>query len=417
MTTIGLIVEYNPFHNGHLYHLQEAGKAFPGSRIICVMSGNWVQRGEPAVFNKWARAHMALKGGADVVLELPTVYALQSADRFAFGAIHTLLGCGGVSHLCFGSELGEIEPLKKMAALLAKEPPRLKALLKDLLAAGNSYPAALCQAAADYWCDEEMGRIISSPNNILGIEYLKHLLKAPSDIVPFTILRHGTGYHSLDLQGSIASATAVRKGLREENDQAYQALPPFSREIISREISTGRGPVFWESLGPALMAQLRRAGIKELSALPDMEEGLAQRFFKTCRTTSTLQEFLAQTATKRYTFSRLRRILCYLYLGLSRRDLDAFNKSGPQYLRLLGFSPRGREVLHTIKKQGLLPLITRPAKYFRHSPDKMGKKMLAMDLKGADLYNLLYPSPQARRGAEDFAATPLQKKPPQKNPS
>lgn len=133
---IGLIVEYNPFHNGHLYHLQEAAKALPGSPLICVMSGNWVQRGEPAAFNKWARAQMALQGGADLVLELPLAFALQSADRFAFGAVKTLAGTGVVSHLCFGSELGEVAPLQRIAALLAEEPPRFKNLLKEALGGG-----------------------------------------------------------------------------------------------------------------------------------------------------------------------------------------------------------------------------------------------------------------------------------------
>lgn len=404
---IGLIVEYNPFHNGHLYHLQEAAKAFPDSRLICVMSGNWVQRGEPAAFNKWARARMALEAGADLILELPLAFALQSADRFAFGAVKTLAGSGVVSHLCFGSELGDLGPLKKIAALLAEEPPRFKALLKEALHDGCSYPTALSRACSGYFSDDELSHIIQSPNNILGVEYLKNLLKTRAKITPFTILRTGAGYHSLDLEGSIASASAIRKGLKEGNERIFQALPAAGSRIISLEIKAGRGPVFPEALNEPLMALLRRATLKELSALPDMEEGLPQRFARICRSTATLEEFLARAATKRYTLSRLHRILCYLLMGINRRDLDSFNRAGPRYLRVLGFSPRGQEALHAMKKKGALPLITRPAKYFRHSRDKRGKKMLALDIKGGDLYNLLYPKAPNRRGGEDYSKSPI----------
>lgn len=408
MTNIGLIVEYNPFHNGHLHHLQEARKAYPGSSIICVMSGNWVQRGEPAVFNKWARAQMALRGGADVVLELPTVFALQSADRFAFGAIGTLKGAGIVNHLCFGSELGDLSPLQKIAQLLAEEPAPFKELLKETLSAGHSYPTALSRAAAAYLGQEEILSIIQSPNNILGVEYLKNLIKARSDIHPFTIQRRGAHYHSKDIEGRIASATAIRQGLCDDNTRITQAMPASSNKIISREIEKGRGPIFPKALGPALMTLLRRASLKELQALPDMEEGLPQRFFKACRTTTTLPDFLHTIATKRYTLPRLQRILCYLYLGISHQDLKASNKAGPQYLRVLAFSPEGRETLHAIKKEGRLPLVTRPAKYFRHSTSLTGKKMLAADIKAADLYNLLCPRPAARTGSDDFTTSPLQ---------
>jgi len=160
-----------------------------------------------------------------------------------------------------------------------------------------------------------------------------------------------------------------------------------------------------------LLTLLRRASLAELADLPDMEPGLAERFLKTGRSAATLEEFLALTSTRRYTLSRLQRILCYLYLGINRRDLQSFNRSGPRYLRILGFSPRGREALNAMKKKAKLPLITRPARYLRHSRDARGRKMLAFDLKGSDLYCLLYPEPAHRRAGDDYRHPPLQTSP------
>ncbi len=411
MHIIGLVVEYNPFHNGHLHHLREAKKTLPDeTAIVCVMSGNWVQRGEPALLNKWARTAMALQGGADLVLELPTAFALQSAENFALGAVQTLAATNVVSHLCFGSEAGEISVLQKIAYLLLKEPPLFKEKLKLLLNKGRSYPAALSQAASLILADHRITKIIKTPNNILGVEYLKNLLKINSKIIPFTIPRKGVSYHSLRLEGNIASATAIRKGL-EENGLSFvsQSLPTSSINIIKKEIEAGKAPVFPKALSSSLMILLRRSSLEDLYQLPGMEPGLPERFHKICHSTNTITEVLKAVATRRYTRPRLQRILSYLFLNISNHDLISYNASGPKYLRVLGFSPTGQKILHKIKKTSPLPLVTSPAKYFRYQQDKIGHKMLSLDIKAANLYNLLYPDISARNSGGEFSLSPLKR--------
>ncbi len=412
MNIIGLVVEYNPFHNGHLYHLKEAKKTLPGkTAIVCVMSGNWVQRGEPALLDKWARTAMALQGGADLVLELPTAFALQSAENFALGAVQTLAGTGVVSHLCFGSEAGEISILQEIASLLLEEPPLFKEKLRLLLNEGHSYPAALSQAASLVLANHKITKTIKTPNNILGIEYLKNISKMNSKIIPFTIPRKGASYHSLHMEGDISSATAIRKGL-QENDLSFvsPSLPSSSTAIIKKEIAAGKAPIFPAALNSSLMALLRRSSLEDLYQLPGMEPGLPERFYKICRSVNTVKEVLETVATRRYTRPRLQRILSCLFLNISNLDLISYNASGPRYLRVLGFSPTGQKILHKIKKISPVPLVTSPAKYFRYQQDKTGYKMLDLDIKAADLYRLLYPDVSAGKEGEEFSRSPLRVK-------
>jgi len=253
MKVLGIVVEYNPFHNGHLYHLQASRASCRADCVVGVMSGNFTQRGEPAIINKWARTEMALLNGVDLVIELPCAYAMASAEYFAFGAVKLLDSLGAVDTLCFGSESGNIQKLAEVASILADEPILYKQALKTSLASGKSFPAARQEALSNY-LNSLLGRdylsdAITSPNNILGIEYLKALIKLNSKIVPISIERKGSGYHSLELSGEICSATAIRKTLAENNwSDAKQllacALPKQSLAILEREIELGKGPIF-----------------------------------------------------------------------------------------------------------------------------------------------------------------------------
>lgn len=372
------------------------------------MSGNWVQRGEPALIDKWARTKMALYGGADVVLELPASFAFQSAENFALGAIRSLNDTGAVTHLCFGSELGDINPLHKIASLLADEPLELKELIKERLGKGLSYPSALAKSVDLFLNDTMVSQVINKPNNILGIEYLKSLIKINSSIIPFTILREGTGYHSLELEGEIASATAIRRGIKENIIQKIApTLPSSSMNILIKEIDAGRGPIFYDNLDISILTLLRRATLRELYLLPDMENGLPERFYKACRSKNTINEIIKEVKTKRYTTPRLQRILVYLLLGISKSNIKIFTEHGPKYLRVLGFSSRGQEILHLIKKNSQLPLVTSPSKYFRHCQDKIGHKMLALDIKASDMYTLFYQNHSFRIAGQDFRTPPI----------
>ena len=408
MEIIGLVVEYNPFHNGHLYQIQEAKRRFPAAKILCVMSGNWVQRGEPALVDKWSRAEMALKGGADLVLELPTAFALQSAEKFAYGAVYSLVATGVVTHICFGSELGEVAPLRQVARLLLEEPPAFKLCIKAYLDQGYSYPKCLALAVSEHLATPEISRIVRTPNNILGIEYLRTLMEADSSIIPFTIRRKGTSHHCEDVAGSIASATAIRQSIKAgATATAYGALPKASIDIISREIQKGKAPIFRQHLGTSLLTLLRRSSLAYLYTLPDMEPGLPERFFRACRETTSLEAFLAAVATKRYTLPRLQRILCYLYLSLGKKELSAYNHGGVRYLRILGFSNSGRQVLRQMKEWATVPLIEKPARYFRQHTDDVGKRMLLLDIKGTDMHDLLCVEPAARKAGRDYVTSPI----------
>ena len=262
---LGLITEYNPFHNGHLYHLEKSKELCSADYVVCVMSGNFIQRGEPAIVNKWARAEMAVLAGADLVLELPVVYAMASAEFFAYAAIKTLDSIGITDCICFGSESGEIETLDKIAEILCKEPPLFRTLLKEHLAEGKSFPVSRQSALIKYMACSgqietagDIGFILEQSNNILGIEYLKALKKLGSKIKPYTIKRIDNEYGAQNLTGRISSATSIRKQF-ESNSCAWngtdfdsdvaQTMPSSSLNILKKEFGSGRGPVFPESFG------------------------------------------------------------------------------------------------------------------------------------------------------------------------
>ncbi|HWI55452.1 MAG TPA: nucleotidyltransferase family protein, partial [Desulfobacteria bacterium] len=211
MNIVGVITEYNPYHNGHLYHVERARETCNADYVISIMSGHFLQRGEPALFNKWARAKMAVRGGVDLVIELPTAFSVRSAKTFAHGSVSLLHATRVTTHLCFGSEIGSTDDLWPAAKLLFDEPPEFKAHLNTYLSQGLSYPAARDKAVSSYSAETDSegcpADILSSPNNILGIEYMKSLLELQSDIQPVTIKRHAAGYHDTDISqgGSIAS--------------------------------------------------------------------------------------------------------------------------------------------------------------------------------------------------------------------
>ena len=404
---IGVVVEYNPFHNGHFHHLDKAREKVPGAYILCVMSGNWTQRGEPALINKWARAEAALKAGADIILELPAVYAVQSAEGFARGAVQTLDATGIVNYICFGSEAGELEPLQKIAKYLETEPPQFKKELQAALKRGLSYPAALQYSLHSLTLSEKtsplLSGIIASPNNILAIEYLKALQKTTSDITPFTIKRRGVGFYDLKAAGEIASATGIRAAISKKDfEMVRETVPKPSYEIILNEIAAGRGPVFQDNYDEIVLSLLRRSSAENIARLPDVSEGMESRFKKAADTTS-IAGLLKKLKTRRYTRTRLQRVLVYLLLSIQKEWVSRFNTEGPNYLRVLGFSSRGKEILPLMKAKGHLPIVTRPATFLKSSlVPYHAKKMMLYDILATDMFVMGYPLSSQRIGGEDF---------------
>lgn len=411
MRVLGLIVEYNPFHNGHLYHLRESQKKVQPDFTLAVMSGNFVQRGEPALVNKWARAEMALKAGVDLVLELPFVFATASAMHFAQGAVSILHQTGVVTHLCFGSEAGSLELLEKVVPVLNEEPPPFREKLKTFLKEGLSLPAARAKALTSLWPDgEEREKLISllkSPNNILAIEYLRALHHLKSPIIPLTIPRLKAGYYDLLPVDGIASATALRHLWEKEkgvlpSPSLQNLIPASTWHILRREAEAGRAPVFPEKLAPLILSRLRLTPAEELSSLPDMEPGLEKRLKNAASHATTYRELVALARSRRYPATRIQRLLLHLLFSLKNEEAIQFYQSGPLYLRVLGFNQKGQKLLKVIRAKSSLPLLQMIDRRHRLTPYW---SMLRYDVMATDLYNLLLPQPA--KGGNDFTRPPV----------
>lgn len=380
--TVGVIVEYNPFHNGHLYHLRQAVNVTSADAVVAVMSGNFLQRGEPALIDKWTRAEMALRGGADLVIELPAVYASQPAEWFAFGAVSILEATGIVDALCFGSESGDLSRLKTAAQTLISESDAFREELHHHLKKGWSYPRAYGHTLQQF--NPHLPVEFAQPNNMLGLHYLAALTRLNSRIEPFTIRRKKAAYHETrPAEGNIASATAIRKIWLETNNlQAIQPYVPVTTfRLLDAYTAKGIPPLTWESFHQALMAKLLSVTTTELKAFYGIDEGLEYRLHRQLAHAETIHAYLSAVKTKRYTWNRLQRALVSILLGWRKADVNPSQLTkGPAYLRILGFSDRGRLLLQQMKETASLPTLTRIQ---RERPS-----MLDGDIRAAQMYNL-----------------------------
>ncbi len=399
MKVVGLIVEYNPFHNGHLFHFQQALQETKADACVAIMSGNFLQRGEPAVVSKWARTKMALSAGIDLVLELPTAYCTQNAELFAYGAVSALDSLGMVDFLCFGSESGDISWIKNLADHLTDEPHEFKLSIKSLLSKGVSYPKAYAKAAAILMPDAEAR--LEQPNNILGLNYVIALNRLQSTIEAHTIPRIKAGYHQSDISDSqIASATALRKLIFENSIDKIKDFVPFSTyEILMDEQEMGRFPLSWEKYFPYVLHSILSKDISELARIHEMEEGLEHRLKRMQLQSTHFYSFMDQLKTKRYTWNRLQRILLNLLLNLSKEEMDGFRtKEGIPYLRVLGFNEQGRVLLHEAKGRSKIPLVTKTASH--------SHPMLDLDIRASHIYALGYKKSSLTKES-DYTYSPL----------
>ncbi|AIQ68708.1 nucleotidyltransferase [Paenibacillus graminis] len=410
MTTVGIIAEYNPLHNGHVHHFAEAKKLSGADRSIVIMSGPFTQRGEPAAVSKQARTEMALHMGADVVIELPVAYAVQPAEWFAFGAVALLEATGVVDSLCFGSEAGTLSALLPMAEFLADESSALQGEIRRRMALGASFPAAYSAAAASAWeasLPEEERRsgaagLLRQPNNSLGLHYLIALRRLGSKIRPLTAPRTGAGFHDPLQSGSpIASATAIRRLLSEGGSPAAY-MPDYSMSILEREHAAGRGPLNLESFRIPLRHLLATRTAAELHSLQDMNEGLENRLL---RVLPKLQHFtvsglLEALKSKRYTHTRLQRLLIHALLNHSKQEMaPAVLAQGPGYIRVLGFRESGRQLLKQMKHSAAWPVVT--------SPSQFSHPMLERDLQAATAYAGAFVNPSRVDLYRDYLEPPV----------
>ena len=335
---LGIVSEYNPFHNGHLMHLQKSKELTHTDFTIAVMSGNFVQRGDTSIVDKWTKAEMALKSGVDLVIELPTLYAISSAENFADGAIKILNSLGIVDYVSFGSEIGEITPLDDVASVLYKEPKEFSSLITRQLRSGLSYPKARELAIQMYFgSSQKYTDVLENPNNILGIEYLKSLKRLKSPITPITLKRKYSDYNSNDIKSGIASATAIRTMLQKEKNIHY-VVPYETYELLEEKKKYGQIIPSLSIFSKEIIYTLRKMTLSEIAALPDVSEGLENKIKAAANTSNNLEELILKIKSKRYTQSRIQRILLYALLNISEKDIAMSKKQMP-YIRVLGFNP------------------------------------------------------------------------------
>ena len=390
MKTVGLITEYNPFHNGHAYHIEKAKMLTGADRVIVVMSGDFVQRGAPAVMPKHLRAESALLSGASLIIELPVCFATGSAEYFAQGSISLLNQLGCIDSICFGSECGDLHLLKEIAQILADEPIEYQTALKQALKEGASFLAARQEALNIY--SDKYSEILASPNNILGIEYLKALAKIHSKMEPFTIKRIGAGYHDMDIDGQFSSATAIRSDIYQLADvnSSSESLPlthiqtqvPSScHELMKKNYQT-RYPVKADDFSLLLKAKLLSETAGSLSHYLDMSPELANRILRLRNDYLSFEQFCDLLKTKELTRSRISRSFIHVLLGITNDWLTAMKAPAP-YARILGFRRDHADLLGILKRTSDIPLITSPA---RAVLADTAYQMLELDIYASDLY-------------------------------
>lgn len=373
MTATGIIAEYNPFHTGHHWQTAQIHKALGGTTpIVVAMSGNWVQRGECAIADKWTRARWALSHGADLVLELPTPWAISSAEGFAQGGAAVLAATGVVDTLSFGSESGDSAKLSRVAKCLDSE--AFSAALRPLLDQGLSFAACRQGAIASVLGHDEAA-CLSGANDNLGAEYLRaaNAMGWSPDVL--AIPRRGAQHDATLPAEGFASATILREWLTTgQSELANCFLPTQWPETLS--------PVTLDPLERTILARLRTMGREEFEALPDCGEGLSDRLAEAARQARSRDEVYSLTKSKRYAHARIRRIVLHALLGLTATDRPATLP----YLRVLGFNPRGREVLHAMKQTATVPILTKPAQ--AQSLDEAGRRLFQLEARSTDLYGL-----------------------------
>jgi len=431
MKTLGIITEYNPFHNGHLYHLSKAKEISKADYVIAVMSGNFLQRGEPAIVNKWARTKMALNAGVDLIIEIPFVFSTQDANGFAFGAVKLLDSLQIIDYLCFGCETNNLDTLYSISNFLHIEPQEYKELIVYNYKSGYEFPKARSQTIGDYHrifgidglekiSALELSKLLKYPNNILALEYIKHLLNLKSKIKPIAIKRMGASYHQKNIKGKISSATSIRNEILNNlnspktdlfmlNNKIKSTIPPSGFPVLERELRDGRGPITLDSYRQYILATMRRKSLEDISRIHGVTEGLENRIKKASLKSYTVEQLINSIKTRRYTRTKIQRIILHLMMNLSKKDVKIFNRCGPLYARVLGFSKKGKTLLRTIKKNSSTPLISKLSNYLRQIISEENNnvrnrliKMLDYDILATDIYVLGYKKVEDRVARLDF---------------
>lgn len=388
---LGIIAEYNPFHNGHLLHLTKSKEETGAEYSICIMSGNFVQRGNTSIVNKWVKAEMALKSGIDLVLELPTVYSISSAENFAEGAIKLLNSLKIVDTVSFGSENSDIDILNRISGVLYEEPKQYVEFLNEELKKGLSFPKARENAVLLYLNDKKYFNILNQPNNTLAIEYLKALKKYKSHIMPIAIKREKAFYNSNCIVDEYASATAIRNMIvNNQFNDIRKVMPRLAYDLLMQEIENNQYVIDISKFEKEILYSIRRLSTADLKKFPEVNEGLENSIKNAANSCNTLAELINIIKTKRYTQTRIQRILLYILLNITKKDMYISRKTVP-YARILGYSQKGKALISEIYKANpKIALITSVKNFFDSSNNKTYKHMLNKDVLATNIYTLAY---------------------------
>ena len=384
MRITGIIAEYDPFHKGHAAHIAATRRDGGATHVVSVISGSFTQRGEPAAFTKFQRTAMALAGGADLVLELPILWSMASAERFAAGGVALLNGLGCVDGLSFGSECGNIDRLQRLAA--ASVTTEFKTALREALDTGITYAAAQ-EIAYTTVTNAEDASLLASPNNTLGLEYIRAASAQGANFNYFTLARQGALHNENAAKSGFASGSLLRELLRRDKiDTVQEYVPQAVFDILQQAISNGEAPVDNQKLELSLLSRLRTMTAEQLTQLPYLSEGLDNRLCKAIRSATSYEELVEGVKTKRYPLSRIRRVLWAAMVGMTAADCAGL----PPYIRVLGMNERGREILSAASPT--LPLLTRAAQF--NELDGRARRVFELECAATDLTALALPRPK-----------------------
>ncbi|KMJ58521.1 hypothetical protein AB685_11620 [Bacillus sp. LL01] len=404
MKSLGVIVEYNPFHNGHLFHLMESKRKTGADVVIAVMSGQFLQRGEPALVSKWTRTKMALVNGIDIVVELPYAFATQKAEMFASGSISILSGLKCDS-LCFGSEQGNIEDFEETIRLMHNQKDQHDLLVQEFMGQGFSFPKASSLAFLKLTESTSQVLDLTKPNNILGYHYVKAIKEQKSSLSPSTIERTGAGYHDPEFNDTpIASATSIRKHLFDHSgdiDKVQRFVPKKTYDLLGHYLHHVGSFHQWEDYFSLLKYRVLCSTPSELAEIYEVEEGLEHRLIHVMKESMTFHEFMTKLKTKRYTWTRLQRMCTHLLTNTKKElMLDVSSSKRSEYIRLLGMSRRGQHYLKQVKKDVEIPILSKVS--------GLESQLLNMDIRATNTYAMKFNEPaRSEWMLQEFSKPPI----------
>lgn len=415
MKILSFITEYNPFHFGHKYHLEKSKTLTNSNHTIAIMSSSFVQRGEPAFLDKWTRSKMAIENGVDLVIELPFIYSIQSAELFAFGAIKILNSLNCVDYLSFGSETGDIKLLKHISDILVEEPLEYRTCLKKNLDQGLSFPKARSKGIGCLVSDNlknDVDTILNKSNNILAIEYLKALNRLNSNIKPFNIKRIGADYNNQKIDNLYPSATSIRKKILSDGITSVKNLiPPPSYKLMQEYLIDYKSFNTMDNYSDILKYLVLTTDKNDLKNIFDMENGLENRFIEKFKKGGDINKIIKEISSKRHTKTRISRILIHLLNKLDRETIENLYKKSPAYIRILASNKKGLEIIRKIKEKSNTPIINKFSDYKKYNTESL-LKFIEYEKRATDIFFLGLENEKSLIDMDYFKSPYIQKQAP-----